>query len=246
MIVPEAVTFDFWSTVAVPDLEGTRAARRRAIMDVLRRHDLWLDAGVLDMVFNEALDVFNQAWAENRQFTGYDAASHTADRLAAGRSQDLRDELIETFVGAAKSVQISLAPGVAQVLERLTAEGVPMAIICDVGMTPSAILREYLESNGVLAHFGHLTFSDEVGVYKPAVEMFEDAFGGLGTVDPSRSVHVGDLLRTDVAGARLFGMRSVRYTGVFDDSESLADADVEEADHVVSDHDLLLEVLGIL
>ena len=36
-------------------------------------------------------------------------------------------------------------------------------------------------------------------------------------VTPAEAVHVGDLLRTDVAGAQGVGMRAVQYTGLSQD-----------------------------
>ena len=70
--------------------------------------------------------------------------------------------------------------------------------------------------------------------------IFDHALGGLG-VDAAHAAHVGDLRRTDVAGARAMGMVAVRYTGVFDD-----DTQPEpEGDHVVDHHAKLPAVLGI-
>ena len=116
-----------------------------------------------------------------------------------------------------------------------------LGIICDVGMTPSTALIANLEREGILELFDHWSFSDEVGHYKPAPEIFEHALAGLGGIEPSASAHVGDLRRTDVAGARAMGMTAVRYTGVFDD-----DSQPEpEGHHVVDHHAALTEVLPI-
>ena len=62
--------------------------------------------------------------------------------------------------------------------------------------------------------------------------IFEHALEGLGGPEPERVAHVGDLRRTDVAGALGMGMTAVRYTGVFDDDS----ADLPEGHHVLSDH----------
>ena len=58
---------------------------------------------------------------------------------------------------------------------------------------------------------------------------------------PSRAAHVGDLRRTDVAGALALGMTAVRYTGAFDD----VDGEGPEATFVVASHAELPGVLGI-
>jgi FMN phosphatase YigB (HAD superfamily) len=54
-------------------------------------------------------------------------------------------------------------------------------------------------------------------------------------------VHVGDLRRTDVAGARGVGMRTVRYRGLHDDSGAEGG---EEAEFVVDGHAELPDLIG--
>jgi FMN phosphatase YigB (HAD superfamily) len=75
-------------------------------------------------------------------------------------------------------------------------------------------------------------------VYKPDPAIFARALTSLGDVPADRALHVGDLKRTDVAGARAFGMKSVRYRGANDDTEDLPDAD-----HVIDHHTQLFGVL---
>jgi putative hydrolase of the HAD superfamily len=55
--------------------------------------------------------------------------------------------------------------------------------------------------------------------------MFRHALDGIGA-SPASSVHVGDLRRTDIAGARSYGMGTVRFVGVYDDDSDGLDADV--------------------
>jgi FMN phosphatase YigB (HAD superfamily) len=63
-----------------------------------------------------------------------------------------------------------------------------------------------------------MVFSDELGVCKPHPQAFHSALSELGV--PARAaVHVGDLRRSDVAGARAAGMGSVRFRGQHDDHE---------------------------
>jgi putative hydrolase of the HAD superfamily len=117
-----------------------------------------------------------------------------------------------------------------------------IGIVCDVGMTGSPILLWHLERHGLLELFDHWSFSDVVGVYKPNRQIFEDALQGLGGVEPSRAAHVGDRLRTDVAGARAMGMTPVRYTGLHDDHAE----GFREADLVISDHRDLVAALELM
>jgi FMN phosphatase YigB (HAD superfamily) len=49
--------------------------------------------------------------------------------------------------------------------------------------------------------------------------------------EPGEAVHIGDLRRTDIAGAQALGMRSVRYRGLADDPNPGPEADFVTGDH---------------
>jgi putative hydrolase of the HAD superfamily len=113
-------------------------------------------------------------------------------------------------------------------------------------MSPSPVLRGILEDHGVLDRFDHWSFSDEVGVYKPHPEIFEHALAGLGGVAPERAAHVGDLHRTDVAGAKAMGITAIRYKGSNDDVGDVGDmGELIHADHVIDDHAEIPALLGL-
>jgi FMN phosphatase YigB (HAD superfamily) len=85
-----------------------------------------------------------------------------------------------------------------------------------------------------------------VGVYKPDAAIFRDCLAGLSVDDPVGVVHVGDLRRTDVAGARALGMATVRFRGVVeDDVPEEGDDDGPEADHVIDRLAELPALLGV-
>jgi len=115
--------------------------------------------------------------------------------------------------------------GAPEALEEMHRSGRRTALVCDTGFSPGRIVRRILGDKGLLDLLEVLAFSDEVGVPKPHERMFLHALGGIG-VDPDRAAHVGDLRRTDIAGARALGMGSVRFRGVYDDESEHADADV--------------------
>ena len=70
-----------------------------------------------------------------------------------------------------------------------------------------------METNKITGYFTHFTFSDEVGRSKPHPDAFLTTLKALNA-EPAEAVHVGDLLRTDVAGAQNVGMRGVQYIGL--------------------------------
>ena len=177
-------------------------------------------------------------------FGAVDAVDHVLAELGQEVPDDLRGELMAVITDPAPEHDPVPTEHVAECLAVLDDAGVRIGIICDVGLTPSRTLRRFLGRHDLLDRFDHWSFSDEVGVFKPDPVIFRHALEGLGVDDPTSAVHVGDLRRTDVAGARALGITSVRYTGVFDDP--VADEEPElEADHVVADHALLPELLGL-
>lgn len=243
MTAIEAVTFDFWNTL-VYELRGElRSRRMEAWSGLLEEAGFALERVELEAVYEGAWQTYLASWKANEQFLAAQAAEHIIENLGFVVPDDVRHELVDAFGNAASAsgVELHLADGVERCLRSLKDAGLKLGIICDVGFTPSSMLRDHLIRHGVLPLFDHWSFSDEVGAYKPSPVIFEHALEGLGSPVPGRVAHVGDIRRTDVAGALAMGMVAVRYTGIEDD-----DTQPEpEADHVVDHFDRLPAVLGV-
>lgn len=238
----QAVTFDFWNTLVADGGNAGADHRRAAWTGVLEDAGFAVERGALDAAMASSWERFLGAWKSNEQYTHVEAAVDILDQLGYDVPRDVHDQLIATYTYSAETMP-SLTEGIGDCLRALKAAGVRLGIICDVGMTPSTALRSILEHNGLLSLFDHWSFSDEVGAYKPAREIFSHAASGLGVADvpPSQLAHVGDLKRTDIAGALGVDWNAVRYTGAFDDAGS----EGPEATWVVASHADLPGVLGI-
>jgi putative hydrolase of the HAD superfamily len=114
---------------------------------------------------------------------------------------------------------VQVIDGAHAILSALRTRGVRTALICDTGFTPGRVVRTLLRQHGLLQHLELCVFSEEVGAPKPHARAFESALAGLG-VGARGAVHVGDLRRSDVAGARAAGMASVRFRGHHDDADA--------------------------
>ena len=237
----EAVTFDHWNTLVSEVGEALRSLRVGRFAHELAEagHD------ISDAPIEEALDVawaaFSDAWAANVQFDASQSVAKTIERLGVTVPADASARLV-AMIADTTDRDLPLLPGVEECMHTLKGAGVRLGIICDVGLTPSTALRANLDKEGVLDLFDHWSFSDDVRAYKPSAEIFQHALAGLGVSDPARAAHVGDLRRTDIAGAQAVGMIAVRYTGVFDDP---AIDGLPDGDHVLDDHALLAAALGI-
>jgi putative hydrolase of the HAD superfamily len=227
----DAVTFDFWNTLCYEEVGHLRGLRLAAWAGILESRGFAVERELLDATFERSWQTFGDRWTKNEQFLAADGAVAIIEELGVDVPADVRDELVDAFTSVGETADLHLTPNVAGCLRALKDAGLKLGIICDVGMTPSSILRRHLDRHGVLELFDHWSFSDEVGVYKPHPAIFDHALGGLG-VEPGRAAHVGDLRRTDVAGALAKGMTAVRYTGLFDDTEHPE----PEAHLVLDDH----------
>lgn len=236
--VIQAVTFDYWNTLVREGPGGLVEPRLTAWAGLLEEAGLPVESARLVAAHQLAFDDYRAAWRANRQYVVADATSRMLSALELQIPDDLRETLVASFAQAGATTDLQLVPGIGECLSALHSRGIALGIVCDVGLTPSAALRSHLERWGLLELFGGWAFSDEVGVYKPEPEIFHVALDPLG-VEPARAAHVGDRLRTDVAGARALGMVSVRYTGVYDDLEE----GLAEADHVVADYRELPAIL---
>ncbi|MDP9388164.1 MAG: HAD family hydrolase [Actinomycetota bacterium] len=237
----EAVTFDYWNTLAYELRGELRTRRLEAWSGLLEEAGFALERVELEAVYDGAWDAYVASWEANQQFLAAQAAEHIIETLGFAVPPDVRTALVDAFGRAGEDCEIHLAEGVGDCLHTLKAAGVKLGIICDVGFTPSSTLRDHLIRHGVLPLFDHWSFSDEVGAYKPSPVIFDHALEGLGGPAPERVAHVGDLRRTDVAGARAMGMVAVRYTGISDD----ASQPEPEGHHVITHHAQLAGALGI-
>jgi FMN phosphatase YigB (HAD superfamily) len=242
----EAVTFDYWNTLCCEPPGGYLRGRRLEAMGRVMGDAGVGDAGVvLAAAYDAAWLEYVASWEANTQYTGRHAARSIAEAVHRhyGMSNGVREQLFDAFAGASRAgaADLVLVDGVSGALEALSQLGVSLAIVCDVGFTPSSELRLHLEHHGLLGHFQAWAFSDEVGVYKPDKRIFEHALDGLGSPDPARCAHVGDRRRTDIAGAQAIGMRAVRLTSVFDDDPDQGPS----GDAVVASYEDLLPALGL-
>ncbi|HEU5251876.1 MAG TPA: HAD family hydrolase [Solirubrobacterales bacterium] len=236
----EAVTFDFWNTIATVPPGAMSAARERGVAAACASHDVEVEAELLVEALEEVGLHWERSWAEGRHLPPREAAQTLVRAL--GVEGAAREMVAEAFLGAGREVELEFAPGIRPCLEALRERGLRLGIVCDVGFSGGELLRELLEAEGLLKYFGGWGFSDEVGHYKPAPQIFEAALGAL-RAGPGEAVHVGDLRRTDVSGAAALGMKTVRYRGMNDEGD--ADSG-PEAEFVLDDHAELPEAIDVL
>jgi FMN phosphatase YigB (HAD superfamily) len=219
----DAVTFDCWGTLIFdkPETEG-RTSYNVRVEHLARIGDLSVEAA--DELLQQAWAHHHTAWHELRGYGAPGMAQHCLEALGI-RDTRLLQELTDGFEEASIEFGVEVVPGAPAALADLRSRGFRTALVCDTGFTPGRVVRHLLGEHGITPLLDVLAFSDEVGVPKPHERMFRTALEGIG-VEASAAAHIGDLRRTDIAGARAAGMGTIRFRGVYDDETDLPDADV--------------------
>lgn len=232
-----AVTYDFWNTIAQVPPGAMVDARRRAVAKACEECEVEIAEQALAAALEEVRLSWERAWAAGTHLPPAEGAEMLV--AALGLREAARATVAKAFLGALEQVPLELAPGIESCLGGLAERGIRLGIVCDVGFSGGEVLRGLLRREGLLDRFDGWAFSDEVGHYKPSPQIFEAALGALET-RPEEAIHVGDLRRTDVAGAAALGMTTARYRGMQDDADSSSGA---EAAFVLDEH---RELLGIV
>lgn len=228
----EAITFDFWDTIAIDDSDEpkrrlmglpSKADARTELFarHVTRRHpDITREQAV--QAYQHANEKFQHAWHAERQTPGiasrlYDAYEYLGLRPGPGRFAQLMrevDELIREIETMEVRIQPDFAPGVHVALEELSIH-YKLGIISDTIHTTGRGLRYLLQRQGLLRYFSYTLFSDEIGASKPEAKVFRQAAMGLHSA-PHQIVHIGDRESNDVAGPISIGMNAILFTGIKD------------------------------
>lgn len=186
------------------DLDDTLCSYRRDAATVLEhafdRADVPLafEAGDYYARYGEYLEASTDVSDLRARCFG-DLASEAGHGSAAGH------RVAEAFAEIRDQRAVDPLPGAIETVENLRGEGVPIGLVTngDPGMQ-----RHKLEAIGLPDAFDTVVFAGYDTPPKPAADPFEAALDDLGS-RPSRAVHVGNSLASDVAGAHAAGVGSV-------------------------------------
>jgi putative hydrolase of the HAD superfamily len=227
----KAITFDYWQTLYADS--DSNWQKRQAIRTQLCH--AYLDtrgyACTVDDVrfgLEEAYDLVASLWHKHRGISVKRCMHRFAEVLHLELEAEDFDQLIECLGAAFLEVPPIMIPYVKPVISRLS-ESYPLGIISDSALTPGSFVRKLMASDGILQYFTTFTFSDETDYTKPQVVQFHSTLAQLNA-DPTEAVHVGDIFRTDIVGAKNAGMKAIRFAGFNkgDGDDTLSDAVVDD------------------
>ena len=220
-----AITLDYWDTIYLGAALPARGERRReSVRRLLAHYGADLAPAALDTLYKDSGRETGRWWSEEHR--GYRAADRIRwmlDRVGIRTAENC--EVLSATIREVDYVLLEmppqLLPGAAEGLRALSAR-VPLAIISDTGFASGEAQNRLLAQDGLLDCFTATIYSCDVGHTKPRIEMFDAARTALG-VPASDILHVGDLERTDIAGALAAGFRAVRIDVARDSGPSAAE-----------------------
>ncbi|OGK84466.1 MAG: hypothetical protein A2X52_03395 [Candidatus Rokubacteria bacterium GWC2_70_16] len=211
-----AVTVDFWGTLVFEGPAADDRYRQRRLADfqaILAEAGLSVSPRDLLRGYEASGRELGWVWAQNRDVPVARHVTSLLEGAEAGLSARVAPGTLEALIEAYARPALLAPPradeGAVEGLGQLAARGLLLAVVSNTMRTPGVALRKILAGHGLLAPFTHLTFSDEVGVRKPAAEIFRITLERLG-VAPAEAVHVGDDPVLDVQGARNAGLRVIQ------------------------------------
>ena len=178
-------------------------------------------------------------WERDREVT-------TLDRFArVAKALDLDDPALPgilTDVHMGMLASIAVAPAHHAALLARLHERFRIGLCSNWTWTPAALA--ILDATQLRASLDAVVISADHGLRKPRREIFEATLAALG-VTPGETVHVGDNLKADVAGAAAVGIRTVWITRcVADPAAALAKHTGPRPDHQIADLGELESLLG--
>ncbi len=224
------VTVDFWGTLLFDGPGSDERYRRARLADFARILDaagVRVEPAALERAYERSGDYLASVWRELRDVPVTEhvraVLAGVDPRLPERLSPPVIDELVEAYARPALLVPPAVDPAARQALEALRGWGLRLAVVSNTMRTPGRALRRLLAHYGLLACFDVTVFSDEVGVRKPAPEIFQHALRAVGG-EPETAVHVGDDPVLDVRGARAAGLRVIQVSAQPADAAPAPDA----------------------
>jgi len=203
----KAITFDLWNTIIANKFYTIQ--RLNLLIQFLKRREIDYSLEEIKNAYNINF-FFQDVTLINLKYKHIyteDRISKLLKALNINISQKEKDLLKDKFETIALTEPPPLKIGVKNTLEELSTN-YQIGLISNTGITPGPVLRKILEKHGVLQFFDVTVFSDETGLFKPHPKMFKIPLDKLNCA-PQEAIHIGDILETDVRGAKEFNMKAV-------------------------------------
>ena len=207
-----AVSFDFWNTLYANGDEAHRQVLRKKYFSEKIQNIIAVDPQQIDRVFDSSTRFFVQTWKNEQRTPG---AAERVVHMTSLLGLDLDETEVYDIADYFGRLIIDVPPREIEFLKDLLpsiSQKYPLGLISDTGYIAGKHIRRFLKQENLISCFRSFIFSDEHSHSKPHRTVFKKTADNLG-IDLRGLIHIGDLERTDVAGARGAGCIAVKFTG---------------------------------
>ena len=194
----EAITFDFWDTIAVDDSDEPKRARLGLPSKAAARVQMFVEHIVAVhpqiapaqavAAYGRANERFRADWHQDHRTPGVrQRLNYAFEELAItpgpGQYVSLLRE-IDQLSREIETMEVRIAPDFAPDVHwalQTLAQSYPLGIISDTIHTTGRGIRHLLYQQGLLQYFRFFIFSDEVGAAKPSPRVFRLACQEVGS-----------------------------------------------------------------
>ncbi len=227
----KAITFDYWQTLYADtqeNWENRQAIRIENCHQYLTKQGYSCTTSNIAVGLDNAYRVAMTCWYEHKGVSVDTCILALAESLELSFDKAEIDALVDCLGKAFMASPPVLIQHVKPVLARLS-EQYSLGIISDSALSPGKYVRHLMQRDNIYQYFSAFTFSDETERTKPEVVQFTSTLKQLNA-KPEEAVHVGDIVRTDIVGAKNAEMKAIRFAG-FNKSETndiLSDAVIDD------------------
>jgi FMN phosphatase YigB (HAD superfamily) len=139
-----------------------------------------------------------------------DRLTHLARYANVQLGEDCLNKLRKAFENAILNPLPELVSGADGFIAWVKAANVKLCLLANTGWFSCHAITRALTHHNLTRFFDFLVYSDEVGAAKPSAKIFDVA---IAAADSRRdaTVHIGDKLTTDIAGALNAGIDAVHF-----------------------------------
>ena len=219
----QAITFDLWNTIFTNRFYTEK--RFNWFIQYLSEKNISLSKIELENAFKISFDLSRRNYEENNHIYTEDRILRILKILQIDLDKSDRDIIKKKFEEVMLDDPPSLKKGVKKTLEELSSD-YKIGLISNTGITPGRIITKVFQEYNILQYFQAIIFSDEIGYYKPHPILFNIALKKL-ECEPKNAIHIGDILETDIKGAKECNMFTIWINDSFSEKSKTIKPDYE-------------------
>lgn len=239
----ELVTIDFWNTLFTGSpVNFDDKEQVVPLFNALSTHGVTMTASLFKEVLTASWKYYKHCWEDTLRTP---SSSEIINKVWEELQLPVNATAKQIVIDFVENSLLHFPPVVEQRANETLAKlkcRYKLALISDTGFSTGRIVNKFLGQNEMLHYFDAFSYSDETGVAKPHKKAFHHVCGLLN-VKPENSLHIGDIERTDIAGAKSAGMFAIRYDGSIDTFSVSNRTEKSQADAIVSSWTEIAEIL---